>query len=153
MRRPDFWLWPSKEVANPLPQKATINLDKMSRNSHFITLVIHQQSEKHYSWKTAELWVRTEVVSGALAWGCSHLLTTPSSEGGDTWSQQERLSELAPLLPRSKWLIPFAVVGNVCTKRVIFQVPSSQFSLLWIFKKQKYSFVINIYTYYRKGGK
>ena len=40
-KQDSFWLWPSDEVAHPLHQKATLNLDEMSRNRILIILVTH----------------------------------------------------------------------------------------------------------------
>lgn len=122
---------------------------------HWQSIKGTQQLEKHYFWKTAELRVGTVGVCCTLAWGCSHLLTTPSSEGAEVWSQQRRLSQPAPLRLRSKGLTPFAVVGEAWPLGVVIQIlsPLFRFTLNLLKNKKIYSFIINIYIYYRKRGK
>lgn len=137
IRKQDFWLWPNAEVANPLLQIATINLDKVNRNSHFITLAIFrgiQNWRSFYSWKTAELQVRTVGICGVLASGCSHLLPTPSLRGRGVFSAWEAVTTFPKLL-REKGLTQPAVGLQMSVPRGYFS-RSLLPSLLCIFQKK-----------------
>lgn len=114
MKRQDFRLWPGEEAAHLL-QKATVNLDEVNRSSHFIALVTHQRCTTIWEvlfWKTSTSGENSGIC-GILAWGCCLLPATPAQ-----WLQRCCLSKErwgpAPLLPRSKALPGFAVVGDAC---------------------------------------
>lgn len=75
-------------LASPLPQKATINLNKIDKSNHFSTLKrpeVYINLRGFSTWKTAELLRGAVVLCGVLALGCSDILPSQLGWWGDSF--------------------------------------------------------------------